>query len=55
MEATASPWRGGRSAVTYHDFLVYLFDAQQTRELAVELAVAVDERQYFEQLSALLV
>ena len=27
----------------YHDFLTYLFDRDQTRELAVELGVAVDE------------
>ena len=27
----------------YHDFLTYLFDRAQTRELAVELGVAVDE------------
>ncbi len=26
-----------------HEFLTYLFDRPQTRELAVELAVAVDE------------
>lgn len=27
----------------FHDFLTYLFDRDQTRELAVELGVAVDE------------
>ena len=27
----------------YHDFLTYLFDRPQTRELAIELAVAVDD------------
>ncbi len=30
----------------YHDFLTYLFDRDQTRELAVELGVAVDEAIY---------
>jgi hypothetical protein len=30
--------------MTYHDFLTYLFDREQTRELAVELGVAIDER-----------
>ena len=29
--------------MTYHEFLTYLFDREQTRELAVELAVAIDE------------
>ncbi len=28
----------------YHEFLTYLFDRPQTRELAVELGVAIDER-----------
>ena len=32
----------------YHDFLTYLFDRDQTRELAVELGVAVDEALYRE-------
>jgi hypothetical protein len=27
----------------YHEFLTYLFDRPQTRELAVELAVAIDD------------
>jgi hypothetical protein len=27
----------------YHEFLTYLFDRPQTRELAVELGVAIDE------------
>jgi hypothetical protein len=40
----------------YHEFLTYLFDRDQTRELAVELGVAVDEALYRErapqQLSA---
>jgi hypothetical protein len=30
----------------FHDFLTYLFDRDQTRELAVELGVAVDEALY---------
>jgi hypothetical protein len=29
--------------MTYHEFLTYLFDRTQTRELAVELGVAMDE------------
>jgi hypothetical protein len=29
--------------MTYHEFLTYLFDRDQTRELAVELGVAMDE------------
>jgi len=29
--------------MTYHEFLTYLFDRDQTRELAVELGVAIDE------------
>ena len=33
----------------YHDFLTYLFDREQTRELAVELGVAVDEAMYHER------
>ena len=40
----------------FHDFLTYLFDRDQTRELAVELGVAVDEALYrersFAQISA---
>ena len=40
----------------YHEFLTYLFDRDQTRELAVELGVAIDEALYRErapqQLSA---
>ena len=27
----------------FHEFLTYLFDRPQTRELAVELGVAIDE------------
>jgi hypothetical protein len=27
----------------YHEFLTYLFDRPQTRELAIELAIAMDE------------
>ncbi len=33
----------------YHEFLTYLFDRPQTRELAVELGVAIDERLEREQ------
>lgn len=33
----------------FHDFLTYLFDRDQTRELAVELGVAVDEALYRER------
>jgi len=32
--------------VNYNEFLTYLFDRDQTRELAVELGVAVDEALY---------
>ena len=32
-----------------NDFLTYLFDRAQTRELAVELGVAVDEALYRER------
>lgn len=38
----------------YHDFLTYLFDREQTRELAVELGVAVDEAMYHERTAQLL-
>lgn len=34
----------GGIAMEYHEFLTYLFDRPQTRELAVELGVAMDER-----------
>ncbi len=33
----------------YREFLTYLFDREQTRELAVELGVAVDEAMYHER------
>ena len=33
-----------------NDFLTYLFDRAQTRELAVELGVAVDDAMYRERL-----
>ena len=33
-----------------NDFLTYLFDRAQTRELAVELGVAVDEAIYHERM-----
>jgi hypothetical protein len=55
MHAEVPAKRTEGPAMSYKEFLVYLFDARATRELAVELAVAIDERQYFEQLSALLV
>jgi hypothetical protein len=29
--------------VTYQEFLTYLFDREQTKELAVELAFVIDE------------
>lgn len=32
--------------MTFHEFLTYLFDREQTRELAVELGVAIDEHLY---------
>lgn len=32
------------AVMNYREFLTYLFDREQTRELAVELAVAIDER-----------
>ena len=33
----------GRQTVTYPEFLTYLFDREQTKELAVELAFVIDE------------
>jgi hypothetical protein len=30
--------------VTYPEFLTYLFDREQTKELAVELAFVIDEQ-----------
>ena len=33
-----------------NDFLTYLFDRAQTRELAVELGVAVDEAMYRDRI-----
>lgn len=38
----------------YREFLTYLFDREQTRELAVELGVAIDEQLDRERLLALL-
>lgn len=38
----------------YHEFLTYLFDRPQTRELAVELGVAIDERMQHERDPELL-
>ena len=29
--------------LTYQEFLTYLFDREQTKELAVELAIVIDE------------
>jgi len=37
------------ATVTYPEFLTYLFDREQTKELAVELAFVIDERLQFEQ------
>jgi hypothetical protein len=34
---------GRHKHMEYHEFLTYLFDRPQTRELAVELGVAIDE------------
>ena len=49
------PARATREArVSYREFLTYLFDREQTRELAVELGVAVDEALDRERLLALL-
>ncbi len=33
----------------YREFLTYLFDREQTRELAVEIGVAVDEAMYHDR------
>jgi len=35
--------------VTYPEFLTYLFDREQTKELAVELAFVIDEHLVHEQ------
>jgi hypothetical protein len=35
--------------VTYPEFLTYLFDREQTKELAVELAFVIDEQLIMEQ------
>ena len=37
------------ATVTYPEFLTYLFDREQTKELAVELAFVIDEQLQFEQ------
>jgi hypothetical protein len=37
------------STVTYPEFLTYLFDRDQTKELAVELAFVIDEHLLVEQ------
>jgi hypothetical protein len=36
-------------SVTYPEFLTYLFDRDQTKELAVELAFVIDEHLLMEQ------
>jgi hypothetical protein len=40
--------------MTYHEFLTYLFDRDQTRELAVELGVAIDDHFAAQRSDALL-
>jgi hypothetical protein len=40
---------GGTTTVTYPEFLTYLFDREQTKELAVELAFVIDEQLAVEQ------
>ena len=35
--------------MTYPEFLTYLFDRDQTKELAVELAFVIDEHMLMEQ------
>ena len=35
--------------MTYTEFLTYLFDREQTKELAVELAFVIDEHLLMEQ------
>jgi hypothetical protein len=40
-------WR--HHTVTYPEFLTYLFDREQTKELAVELAFVIDEHLLVEQ------
>jgi hypothetical protein len=42
MEVPGAPGLRGAS-VTYQEFLTYLFDREQTKELAVELAFVIDE------------
>ncbi|MGZ4690262.1 MAG: hypothetical protein ACXVKA_10570 [Acidimicrobiia bacterium] len=37
------------ATVTYPEFLTYLFDREQTKELAVELAFVIDEHLLMEQ------
>jgi hypothetical protein len=41
--AALDPADRGRQRVTYQEFLTYLFDREQTKELAVELAFVIDE------------
>lgn len=35
--------------MTYPEFLTYLFDREQTKELAVELALVIDEQLLMEK------
>jgi hypothetical protein len=37
------------ATVTYPEFLTYLFDREQTKELAVELAFVIDEQLLMEK------
>jgi len=39
--------------VTYPEFLTYLFDRDQTKELAVELAFVIDEQLLQERQSSM--
>ena len=39
--------------MTYPEFLTYLFDREQTKELAVELAFVIDEQLLIEQRRAM--
>jgi hypothetical protein len=37
------------ASVNYQEFLTYLFDREQTKELAVELAFVIDEQLLIER------
>ncbi|HEY3723912.1 MAG TPA: hypothetical protein VGN59_11200 [Acidimicrobiia bacterium] len=39
--------------MTYPEFLTYLFDRDQTKELAVELAFVIDEHLLIEQRASM--